>query len=105
VNHSTVKCKSGSGPYVINGLLYLANEALRVQGFDPKPAKFPDPDASEEEVEILDEDNEVDLEKIEEELDEIYSSDEDDNDGAWVQQSAEQELTEQVTLKQAKSHL
>jgi hypothetical protein len=44
----------------------------------------------EDDVEILD-DNEVNIEKIEEELDEIYSSDEEDNDGGWVQQSATQQ--------------
>jgi len=84
VEYGPSTVRSGSGPEVVTALSFLTNTALKQANIHWEELRPEDPDEAEEEVLILDE-QEVNLDKIEEEMEQAYSSDEEE--AGWIQQS------------------
>ncbi|XP_057672450.1 intraflagellar transport protein 57 homolog isoform X1 [Diorhabda carinulata] len=76
VDFSPNKIKQGVGEYVVAILDYLANIALTKNNIILKKPKLPE--EKEEETEIIDDESEINLDKIEEEMIAAYSDDSDE---------------------------
>lgn len=70
------KLKQGVGPHVVYVLDHLANEALKKHPFSWQPLEIPE--ETQQESEILEDDSEINLDRVEEEMLAAYSDESDE---------------------------
>ncbi|CAG7836825.1 unnamed protein product [Allacma fusca] len=82
VDFSPSRVKAGFGPDVVSVLDFLTDKALLTAGHEWLPPIIVKEQKQEEEID--EDDQEVNLDKIEEEMEAYYSSEGEDNDLVWV---------------------